>query len=177
MVAVDGKRLRGSYDTSTHQPQIHLVSAWASAQSVALGQLKVADHTNEIPAIPQLLEVLDISGCIVTTDAMGCQTQNGKKGSPKELTSATIEKMLRIYRFLFAQDQPVYRAAIQRAVGFDITRSLMNQRSRSLHTITLESLGIVERLPGERTWCAWQLTELGRIEGDAIIEGLNKKSL
>lgn len=79
VVAVDGKQLRGSYDTSTHQPQIHLVSAWASAQSVALGQLKVADHSNEIPAIPQLLEVLDISGCIVTTDAMGCQTQVAQK--------------------------------------------------------------------------------------------------
>ena len=75
VVAVDGKQLRGSYDTSTHHPQIHLVSAWASAQSVALGQLKVADHSNEIPAIPQLLEVLAISGCIVTTDAMGCHTQ------------------------------------------------------------------------------------------------------
>ena len=79
VVAVDGKQLRGSYDTSTHQPQIHLVSAWASAQSVALGQLKVADHSNEIPAIPQLLEMLEISGCIVTTDAMGCQTQITQK--------------------------------------------------------------------------------------------------
>ena len=52
VVAVDGKQLRGSYDTSTNQAVIHLVSAWASAQSVALGQLKVADHSNEIPAIP-----------------------------------------------------------------------------------------------------------------------------
>ncbi len=75
VVAIDGKQVRGSYDISTDQAAIHLVSAWASEQSVALGQLKVADHSNEIPFIPQLLEVLSISGCIVTTDAMGCQVQ------------------------------------------------------------------------------------------------------
>ena len=72
VVAVDGKYLRRSYDSSTDQSAIGLVSAWASSQSVTLGQLKVADHSNEIPAIPQLLEVLALSGCIVTTDAIGC---------------------------------------------------------------------------------------------------------
>jgi predicted transposase YbfD/YdcC len=73
VIAIDGKQLRRSHDASTNQAAIHIVSAWASSQWVALGQLKVADHSNEIPAIPQLLEVLAISGCIVTTDAMGCQ--------------------------------------------------------------------------------------------------------
>ena len=72
VVAVDGKHLRRSYDTATDRGAIRLVSAWAASQSVTLGQLKVADHSNEIPAIPPLLEVLAISGCIVTTDAMGC---------------------------------------------------------------------------------------------------------
>ena len=75
VIAIDGKQLRCSYDTSPHQAAIHLVSAWASAQGVALGQLKVADRSNEITAIPKLLDVLAISGCIVTIDAMGCQTQ------------------------------------------------------------------------------------------------------
>jgi len=75
VVAVDGKYLRRSYDKATDQGMIGLVSAWASSQSVTLGQLKVADHSNEIPAIPQLLELLSISGCIVTTDAMGCHPQ------------------------------------------------------------------------------------------------------
>ena len=63
-------KLRGSYDTASAQTAIHIVSAWASTQQVALGQLKVADHSNEIPFIPQLLEMLSISGCIVTTDAL-----------------------------------------------------------------------------------------------------------
>ena len=74
VIAVDGKQLRRSYDTHNNKSAIHLVSAWACHQGVALGQLKVADKSNEIPAIPQLLEVLDVSGCIVTIDAMGCQT-------------------------------------------------------------------------------------------------------
>ena len=72
VVAVDGKRLRRSYDSSTDHGAIHLVSAWASVQSVTLGQLKVAAHSNEIPAIPPLLELLTLSDCIVTIDAMGC---------------------------------------------------------------------------------------------------------
>ena len=75
VVAVDGKQLRRSYDTATDHGAIRLVSAWASAQSVTLGQQKVADDSNEIPAIPQLLEMLTLSGCIVTTDAMGCHPQ------------------------------------------------------------------------------------------------------
>ena len=75
VIAVDGKQLRCSYDTTDNKAAIHLVSAWATAQGVALGQLRVADKSNEIPAIPQLLEVLDISGCIITTDEMGCQTE------------------------------------------------------------------------------------------------------
>ena len=75
VVAVDGKHLRRSYDTATDQGAIRLVSAWATSQSVTLGQLKVADHSNEIPAIPPLLEMLALSGCIVTTDAMGCHPQ------------------------------------------------------------------------------------------------------
>ena len=75
VVAVDGKQLRRSYDTATDHGAIQLVSAWASVQSVTLGQQKVAAHSNEIPAIPQLLEMLTLSGCIVTTDAMGCHPQ------------------------------------------------------------------------------------------------------
>ena len=75
VVAIDGKHLRGSCDTSTDQGAIRLVSAWASAQSVTLGQLKVAESSNEIPTMPQLLELLTLSGCIVTADAMGCHPQ------------------------------------------------------------------------------------------------------
>jgi hypothetical protein len=75
VIAIDGKTSRGSHDQAIGQDAIHLVSAWASANGIALGQRKVDDKSNEITAIPELLTLLDVSGCIVTIDAMGCQTQ------------------------------------------------------------------------------------------------------
>lgn len=72
VVAVDGKYLRGSYDQAAGKGAIELVSAWATANHLVLGQVKVAEQSNEIPAIPALLDVLDLSGCIVTVDAIGC---------------------------------------------------------------------------------------------------------
>ena len=73
VVAVDGKTLRGSYDHGDDKAAIHMVSAWASASGLVLGQLKTEAKSNEITAIPALLEALELSGCIVTIDAMGCQ--------------------------------------------------------------------------------------------------------
>ena len=73
VIAIDGKCLRRSFDTWTGKAAIHMVSAWASENHVVLGQRKVASKSNEITAIPALLELLAISGCIVTIDAMGCQ--------------------------------------------------------------------------------------------------------
>jgi predicted transposase YbfD/YdcC len=73
VIAIDGKALRRSHDRANGKSAIHMVSAWASANHLVLGQLKVDDKSNEITAIPELLEVLELSGCIVTIDAMGCQ--------------------------------------------------------------------------------------------------------
>lgn len=73
VVSMDGKTARGSQDEGKGQKALHLVSAWASANGVLLGQRKVDDKSNEITAIPALLEQLYVAGCIVTIDAMGCQ--------------------------------------------------------------------------------------------------------
>lgn len=67
----DGKCVRGSHDGK--QSAIHLVSAWSSTSGLTLGQVKTADNSNEITAIPELLRALDIKGSIITVDAMGCQ--------------------------------------------------------------------------------------------------------
>jgi predicted transposase YbfD/YdcC len=74
-VAIDGKTLRRSHDRAVGQAAIHMVSAWARTYGagIVLAQEKVADKSNEITAIPRLLQVLDLQGCIVTIDAMGCQ--------------------------------------------------------------------------------------------------------
>jgi len=74
VVAIDGKCVRRSYDTGKGKGALHMVSAWASENRLVLGQVKVDSKSNEITAIPKLLEVLDLQGCIVTIDAMGAQT-------------------------------------------------------------------------------------------------------
>lgn len=75
VVAVDGKTARRSHDQAKGKSAIHVVSAWATENGVALGQTKVDDKSNEITAIPALLKQLKISGCLVTIDAMGCQRE------------------------------------------------------------------------------------------------------
>ena len=74
IVAVDGKTLRRSHDKTLGKNAIHMVSAWATAQRLVLGQRKIDEKSNEITAIPELLRVLALEGCIVTVDALGCQT-------------------------------------------------------------------------------------------------------
>jgi len=78
VIAIDGKRLRRSHDNHAGKKAIHMVSAWASANSLVLGQLKTDEKSNEITAIPKLLKLLSLKGCIVTIDAMGCQTEIAK---------------------------------------------------------------------------------------------------
>lgn len=75
IVAVDGKTLRRSHDHPLGMDAIHMVSAWATANRLVLGQAKVAAKSNEITAIPELLRLLELSGCIVTIDALGCQAE------------------------------------------------------------------------------------------------------
>jgi predicted transposase YbfD/YdcC len=75
IIAIDGKTLRRSFDAASNKAAIHMVSAWATANSISLGQVIVDEKSNEITAIPKLLKMLEISGCLVTIDAMGCQTE------------------------------------------------------------------------------------------------------
>ncbi len=75
VIAIDGKSLRHSYDKEAGLSAIHMVSAWATENRLVLGQVKVNKKSNEITAIPELLKVIELSGCIVTIDAMGCQKE------------------------------------------------------------------------------------------------------
>jgi predicted transposase YbfD/YdcC len=74
IIAIDGKTLRRSYDKGSGKAAIHMVSAWASANHISLGQVTTDEKSNEITAIPQLLKLIETSGSLVTIDAMGCQT-------------------------------------------------------------------------------------------------------
>jgi len=79
VIAIDGKVLRRSHDKGIGKAAIDMVSAWATANRLVLGQVKVDEKSNEITAIPKLLEALEVAGCIVTIDAMGCQTEIAAK--------------------------------------------------------------------------------------------------
>lgn len=83
VIAIDGKQLRHSYDRGANKGAIYMVSAWATTNRLVLGQRQVDEKSNEITAIPQLLRVLELSGCIVTLDAMGTQ---------KDIAAAIVNK-------------------------------------------------------------------------------------
>lgn len=79
IIAIDGKTLRGSHDKKNGQKALHLVSAWATQNKLMLGQVRTEEKSNEIEAIPRLLNMLDIKDAIITIDAMGCQTAIAKQ--------------------------------------------------------------------------------------------------
>jgi predicted transposase YbfD/YdcC len=89
IVSIDGKTLRHSFDRATATAAIHMVSAWASANRLVLGQLKVEEKSNEITAIPSLLQLLDLKGAVVTIDAMG-----GQKAIAKTITEREADYVL-----------------------------------------------------------------------------------
>jgi len=79
IIPIDGKTLRRSFDAASGKSAIHMVSAWAAANHISLGQVVTDQKSNEITAIPKLLELIEISGALVTIDAMGCQTEIAKQ--------------------------------------------------------------------------------------------------
>ena len=91
VIPVDGKKLRRSHDRAIGREAIYIVSAWAAENRLVLGQVKVEDKSNEIPAVPELLALLDISGCIVTADALHCQ-----KATVQQIIEQGGEYVLRV---------------------------------------------------------------------------------
>ncbi|MBU1106422.1 MAG: ISAs1 family transposase [Candidatus Riflebacteria bacterium] len=79
IIAIDGKTLRNSFNKASGKAAIHMVSAWSSNNSCVLGQIKVDEKSNEITAVPKLLDILELTDCVVTMDAMGCQKEHATK--------------------------------------------------------------------------------------------------
>lgn len=79
VIAIDGKAMRGAKDTKASKNMPHIVSAWASENGICLGQIKVSEKSNEITAIPKLVDAIAIKGCTITIDAMGCQKKIAQK--------------------------------------------------------------------------------------------------
>jgi predicted transposase YbfD/YdcC len=109
VIAIDGKTAKGSYDREAGCRALHLVSAWTSEHRLVLAQAKVQDKSNEITAIPALLELLDIKGCIVTLDAMGTQ-----KSIAQQIHSAGADYILSLkanHPTLYQQVQQEFQTA------------------------------------------------------------------
>lgn len=128
VIAIDGKRLCGSRNQAAGKAAINIVSAWATENRLVLGQRKVDEKSNEITAIPELLELLTLKGCIITIDAMGCQreiaeTIHGKeadyvlalKGNQPELHQAVVD----FFTSVLAPKQATTPFAYKRTVDAD----------------------------------------------------------
>lgn len=131
VIAIDGKQLRGSHDRREGKAALYMVSAWATANHLVLGQTKVDEKSNEITAIPKLLELLELNGCLVTIDAIGTQTEIAEQIVAKggDYLLAVKENQGHLYedlQHLFAFDQHEgFRSA-----GYTHARKVDNAHSR-----------------------------------------------
>jgi predicted transposase YbfD/YdcC len=114
-IAIDGKTLRRSHDRGAGKAALHLVSAWATANHLTLGQVAVSDKSNEITAIPQLLELLDLAGAVVTIDAMGCQKEIARQ--IREGGGHYVLAVKNNQERLMEDVQACFAAALEKSVG------------------------------------------------------------
>ena len=99
LINIDGKTVRASLDRAAEQNPLHVVSAWAQESRLLLGQMAVDEKSNEITAIPKLLDLLDLEGAVVTVDAMGCQTEIvAKIRDKKGVTGGPLGKLGDLHR-------------------------------------------------------------------------------
>jgi predicted transposase YbfD/YdcC len=124
LIAIDGKALRRSFDTAKGKSALHLVSAWASANHLLLGQQAVAEKSNEITAIPALLQLLDLQGALVTIDAMGCQ-----KRITEEVVAGGADYVLAV-----KDNQPTLHADVQRVFQEALAEDFRGLPHRAYHT-------------------------------------------
>ena len=124
LIAIDGKTCRGSHDASQGLGPLHLVSAWASEEGIALGQVATEEKSNEITAIPQLLGQIDLTNSVITIDAMGCQ---------KEIACDIVEGG-GDFVISVKDNQPTLRETIETYFNKHLERDLEDLRYRSYET-------------------------------------------
>jgi predicted transposase YbfD/YdcC len=131
IVAIDGKTLRRSHNRRLGKAAIHMVSAWAQKNRLVLGQVKVDDKSNEITAIPALLQVLELAGCIVTIDAIGTQTDIAQTivNKDADYVLAVKKNQGQLYEDLQATFQEVAPQPVSTVV-YDYARTVDNKHGR-----------------------------------------------
>jgi predicted transposase YbfD/YdcC len=124
LVAIDGKTCRGSHDAAHGLGPLHIVSAWASEEGIALGQVATEEKSNEITAIPLLLEQIDLTDALVTIDAMGCQ-----KEIARDIVAGGGDFVIAV-----KDNQPTLRQAVETYFAHHLERDLVDLRYRSYET-------------------------------------------
>lgn len=131
VIALDGKTLRRSFDKALGKSAIHMVSAWSAHNHLILGQVKVDDKSNEITAIPKLLRLLVLKGCLVTIDAMGCQTEIAEQ--IVEQGGDYLLAVKKNQKHLYEDIEHLFKHAVPEnfnAEGFDEARTVDKQHGR-----------------------------------------------
>ena len=170
LINIDGKTLRGAKEAGNSRSLIHMVSVWSATQHLVLGQKKVSEKSNEITAIPPLLEMLAIRGCLVSIDAMGCQT---------EIATTIIEQ---------GADYVLALKGNQGNLHDDVSQLFTSSRSQKFHNIehqfhsTVEkghgriekrsywTMGNTEFLIGAEKWTG--LKSIGMVESERNVNGV-----
>lgn len=175
VIAIDGKALRGTFARSTSKLALRMVSAWATHNSLVLGQVKTAEKSNEITAIPCLLQLLEIEGCIVTIDAMGCQ---------KEIAGQIVEQgadyclSLKGNQGLLHQEVREYfqwaRAIDFKQVEFDYAEAVEKDHGR-IETRRCWSVADVEWISDKAQWQG--LRSICAVEAERIEVVTRKQSI
>ena len=135
LVAIDGKTLRRSVDKASGELAVHMVSAWFREAGLVLGQIKTDDKSNEITAIPKLLELIDVSGGIVSTDAMGCQ-----KRVAQAVVDADADYVLQV-----KDNQPTLHEELREYFESEVGDSLTATEQTFLNTVDKDHGRIEER--------------------------------
>ena len=170
VVAIDGKTLRGASEPSKKGPDkkaiVHMVSAWANTNSLVLGQRKVDEKSNEITAIPKLLDALELSGTVVTIDAMGCQRAIAEKIIGKKADYILAVKENQGHLLEEIKDSFQMLAADAVAEEIDYGHGRVEQRRCSV----IADLGLIEKAA---EWAS--LRGLVRIEAERFHKATGKK--
>ncbi|QJB44752.1 ISAs1-like element ISAsp2 family transposase [Dolichospermum flos-aquae] len=173
VIAIDGKTLRHSYDKGKDKGAIHMVSAWATSNKLVLGQCKVEEKSNKITAIPELIKVLDIAGCLVTIDAMGCQKEIVK--SIAEKSGEYIIALKKNQGNLYKNVEEIFKEAISKGFeGFKYsefhTKEDKHGREEIRHYLMLSD--IEERIDTDKKWV--NLQSVGMVEYIRKVNGKTK---
>jgi len=172
VIAIDGKTHRGSHDRANGKAALHLISAWAAENRLVLGQVAVDDKSNEITAIPQLLELLDLRGSTVTIDALGCQTAIAEQivsqgGNYVLALKGNHPRMLADVAALFADA----RAALQVEYGLSSDRSVdvAHGRIEARQAFVISDPHAIGYLNEGKRWSSLQSVAL--IEAERTLNG------